>query len=720
MTTTVHRTCTLCEATCGLSFEVEQNRIVAVRPDDEDVFSRGYVCPKGMAIAEIHDDPDRLRKPVRRKADGSFEPISWVDALELTASSLAEIRRRHGPDAIGFYYGNPIGNDHGALLLLQSLTQAIGTRNRFSAGSQDANPRLVTSLLLYGSSGSVPVPDIDRTDYFLCIGGNPVVSNGSVMTAPNVRARLHAVRDRGGKLVVIDPRRTETARIADEHVAIRPGTDAALLLAMCYTLAARGRADFGFLEHHTRGWHVIKDRLRGFSPDRVATFTGVDATTIERLALEFAEARAPVAYSRVGVCVAAHATLSTYATDLLNMMAGRLGRVGGAMFPKPTFDMSALIRKAGLDGHARWRSRVSGRPETIGDLPSTVLAEEIETGGAGQIRAMVTLAGNPALSVPNGRRIVAALSTLEFMVAIDIYINETTRHAHVILPPSWSLAQDHVDLLFSQVSVRSIARWSPPVVEPEPGDLADWQIMLELIERLGGGPTGNRWLDGILRLAKPLGLRWDPTLVADLILRAGPFGDGFLPWSKGLNMGKLREAPHGIDLGPMPSGITHRVFHADKRIDLIPPAIERAFDELHAVLDHDADGPDLVLIGRRELRTNNSWMHNAPSLVSGRDRCLLHVHPTDAQRAGLEDGDPAVLTSRVHRGQVHVKVTDEMRPGVVSLPHGWGHAASAPWQSVAGLHAGVSANDWTDDAVVEPIIGQSILNGVPVTLAPLA
>jgi anaerobic selenocysteine-containing dehydrogenase len=719
MAQTVFATCSLCEATCGLKFEVEDNRVLSVRPDDDDVFSQGYVCPKGIAIADIHHDPDRLRRPVRKNAAGRCEEISWDEAFDIVAGRLHDIRAEHGADAIGFYWGNPTGNNHGALLMLSSFTKALGTHNRFSSGSQDANPRIVASYELYGSSISIPIPDIDRTDYFLCLGGNPMVSNGSVMTAPDMRRRLRAVRERGGKVVVVDPRRTETAREADEHVAIRPGGDAALLLAMVQVLVERGRVDRQLLERTTSGWTEIERRLAAFTPARVADLAGVPAPTIERLALEFAAARSAVCYSRVGVCVGAHATLATFATDLLNIVTGRLGSVGGPMFTTPAFDIGRVARMGGLDGRDRWRSRVGDWPETLGDIPSTVLADEIETPGKGQIRAMVTFAGNPVLSAPNGRRIAAAFEKLDFMVSIDIYINETTRHADVILPPCWNLAEDHIDLLFSAVAVRNIARWSPPVVQRDEGERADWEILLELTERLGGGPLGDPWLDRILGWLRPLGVRFTPTGFLDVLLRLGPYGDRFMPWSDGLNMEKLKGATHGLDLGPLQPGTERRMYHKDKRIHLASSCMLEAIAGLERDLEKTAAENGLVLIGRRELRSNNSWMHNVPALVSGRERCVLYVHPDDAVRYQVRDGELAILESRVHRGEVRVAVTDDMRPGVVSLPHGWGHADIAAWQSVAGRNAGVSVNDWVDDAVVEPIIGQSILNGVPVTLAPV-
>ncbi len=718
MARTVYRTCSLCEAMCGLAFDVEGDRVVAVRPDEEDVLSHGFVCPKGMAIPAVQDDPDRLRTPMRRTASGDFEPISWEDALALAAERLNAIRAQHGSDALGIYIGNPVVHNHGALTIRAGLMKALGTKNAFSAGSQDTSPRFASSYYLYGSSFSIPVPDVDRTDYFLCIGANPYVSNGSFLTAPNMRTRMRAIVERGGKTVIVDPRRTETARDSSEYVAIRPGTDAAFQLALVQVLVEEGRVDREAISSATTGWDEIERRLSAFTPESVASHTGIDAATTRRIALEFADAKTAAAYTRIGVCNNEFGTLATWATDLLNVAAGRLGAIGGAMFPTPAMDTAPVLEQTNADGHARWHSRVRKLPETLGDLPSAVMAEEMETPGPGQIRGFVTFAGNPVLSVPNGRRLDAALANLDFMVSVDLYVNETTRHADLILPPAWGLADDHVDIVFSNVSVRNIARWSPPVVPQGEDEKADWEILLELTERLGGGPSGHPLLDFGFKVGGAFGLRWTPELMVDLMLRSGKYGDKFLAWSNGLNVKKLRDHPHGIDLGPMEEGIRHRVRHKDGRAHLAPAPFLRALDAYVAVVSEVPDPNDLLLIGRRELRTCNSWMHNVPALVAGRDRCVLYVHPDDAARAGVRDGDEAVLESRVYSGNLRVQVTDEVRPGVVSLPHGWGHAAAAPWQRVAGAHPGVSANDWTDDEHTESVVGQSILNGVPVQLHP--
>jgi len=727
MPESVRRNCHLCEACCGLEFQVEGDKILSVRPDADDPRSRGYACPKGIAIADVHDDPDRLRQPMRRTPSGEFEPVGWDEAIATACERMKAVQARHGADALAVYIGNPVVHDHGAALARAGLLAALGTHNCYSAGSQDTSPRFATSWHLYGSSFATPIPDLERTDFLLCIGANPVVSNGSLLTAPDMRGRLRAIRARGGRVVVVDPRRSESAREADEHVAILPGGDAALLLGMLRVLLDEDLVDRRAIAEQARGFEQVASRVRALDVDALARASGIDGATLARLAREFVAAPSSAAYSRIGVCNNRFGTLATFATDLLNLAAGRLGAPGGSMFTNPAADLSRLSRLPGMDGHGRFRSRVRGLPETLGDLPSACLAEEIETPGRGRIRALLTYAGNPVLSAPNGRRLDAALPDLEFMVSIDLYLNETTRHADLVLPPGWALTEDHYDLLFAPVAARNFARFSPPVVPGRPGERADWEILLALTDGMGGGLSGVRPLDALLRLAKRAGFAATPNHILDLLIRTGEHGDGLLPralrfgrFRDGLSLAKLARHPEGIDLGPLQPGVRRRVLHRDGRVHLDAEPLLEGFDAFarEPDLGAPADG-GLLLIGRREVRTNNSWMHNIPALVSGRPRCVLLVHPDDAKRAGVADGDVAVLESRVHRGEVPVKLSDEMRPGVVSLPHGWGHAAAARTLRTAGAHPGVSFNDWSDDAVTETVVGQSILNGVPVRLHAL-
>ncbi|HJQ82500.1 MAG TPA: molybdopterin-dependent oxidoreductase, partial [Candidatus Binatia bacterium] len=533
--------------------------------------------------------------------------------------------------------GNPLGHSYSGVIMVGSLVNALGTKNRMSASSQDTAPRFAASHHLYGNTLVIPVPDLDRTDYFVCIGANPVVSQGSAMVTPNVRGKLRAIRERGGKVVTVDPRFTETARLADEHVFIRPGGDAAFLLGLLQALIEDGRIDRAAIAAAATGWEAVEPRLAAFTPERVAATSGIDAATIRRLAREFADAETGVVYTRVGTCNNAHGTVATWANDLVNLVAGRLGAPGGAMFPEPALDGAAVVQMGGMNGHGRWRTRVRGLPETQCDVPASTLAEEIETPGAGQIRALVTIAGNPVLSTPNGRRLDRALERLEFMVAVDLYVNETTRHADVILPPCWSLAEDHSEPVGPNVSIRSHVRWSPPVVAKQPGELADWEILLRLAEELGGGPTGMRWIDAGLRVAKRLGWRFQPTAMLDLLLRTGPHGDRYLPWRRGVRLADLKASPHGVDLGPARPGVAHRMFHRDRRVHVDAAPILASLDGLAREIAAGPDPDSLLLIGRRELRSNNSWMHNVPSLMAGRERCVLFVHPTDAARFGIRD-----------------------------------------------------------------------------------
>lgn len=711
------RACSLCEAGCGLVMEVEDNRILSVRPDEDDPHSQGYVCPKGMAIAAIHDDPDRIRTPLRKQADGTYAEIAWEDAFNLIEERLGAIRREHGADAIAVYYGNPLGHSYSGIMSIDPLVKAIGTRNRTGASSQDTAPRFAASHYLYGNTVVIPVPDLDNTDWFLCIGANPAVSQGSAMVAPNVKARIKAIRERGGKVITVDPRFTETSKLADEHISILPGGDAAFLMAMLHVLIEERLVDQDAIEALADGWSVVEERALAFGPERVEAMTGIDAETIRRLAREFAHASLGVVYTRIGVCNNRFGTLATWANDVVNLAAGRLGKRGGSMFADPIMDTAKIVDMGGMNGHARWHTRVRGLPETQCDMPASMLAEEIETPGQGRIRALITIAGNPVLSTPNGRRLDAAMESLEFMVSLDLYINETTRHADLILPSCWHLADDHADALPAAFNLRSSVRWSPPVIRRGENEKADWEIMLEIAKRMGGGPTGIRLVDRALSMAERLGWRYNPETALDLVLRIGPHGDRFLPWKDGVTLAKVKANEYGIDLGPAREGVAHRITHKNKRVHLEAAPIMKSLDTLSSQLDDAVADDRLLMIGRRELRSNNSWMHNVPALVSGQDRCVLYVNPIDAQRVGLRDSEPALLESRVFSGEVPVRVTDEVMPGVVSLPHGWGHGASKEWQSVAGAHAGVSANDWSDDQEVEGVVGQSILNGVPIKLS---
>jgi anaerobic selenocysteine-containing dehydrogenase len=702
-----YRTCNLCEAMCGLDITLEDGRMTDVRGDDADVFSRGHICPKGPAMKDLHEDPDRLRRPLLR-VNGRLAPTSWDEAMEAAVDGIVRIQKQHGRSALGVYIGNPTTHNHGALVMGQILLKALHTRNRFDANSQDANPRIFTSIHMFGDAAALTVPDVDRTDYLLMLGANPAASGGSIMSLGDVRGRLKDIRARGGKLVLVDPRRTETAAWADEHVFIRPGGDAGLLLAILHVLFADGHVDENAVVRVAEGLGELRRIAAGYAPERVAGAIGVDAATIRRIATDFAGARRAAVYGRVGICTNAFGSLGSWLIEAVNVVSGNFDRPGGSMFTKPAVDLSAVARRLGVGGAGRFRSRVRGLPEVGGMIPATTLVDEIETPGEGQIRALVTLCGNPVLSVPGGDRLGRALAGLEHMVSIDIYQNETTRHASVLLPPRSALERGHYDVLFHALQVRNTAKWSEPVVTPDPDTRDDWSICWELALRLVAkrrGPLAER----AARLALKLGAPSDERAL-DALLRTGPY--------QGLSMAALRAAPHGIDLGPLVPMRTERVRTPGHLVRLAPAAITADLPRLDAWLaaTSGAKGPELLMIGRRHVRSNNSWMHNLQTLVKGRDRATLQMHPADAAQRGLAAGATVRVKGRAGAVETKLEVTDEVMPGIVCLPHGFGHQEAAATMRIAGALPGPNANVVTDALLLEPLTGTAILNGVTVAV----
>jgi anaerobic selenocysteine-containing dehydrogenase len=700
---------------CGVEIRHRGNEIVSIRGDDADPFSRGHICPKALALKDVHEDPDRLRRPVRREGD-SWREISWDEALNETAERLLAIQRAHGSEAVASYFGNPQVHSYSGLMGGARLLRALRSRNRYSATSVDQLPHHLVSWLLYGHQLMIPIPDLDRTQFLLVLGANPVVSNGSLMTAPDIAQRLKALRARGGRLVVVDPRRTETAALADTHLFVRPGSDALLLLALLQVIFAEGLAAPGRLADSLVGLEALRTICDEWTPERVAGPTGIDAAHIRQLAREFAASPTAVCYGRMGVSTQAFGALSQWLIQLLNIVTGNLDREGGAMFTSPALDTRRSGVGFGTPGSfAKRKTRVRGLPEFSGEYPVAALAEEILTPGKDQIRGLVTAAGNPVLSTPNGGQLSAALPQLEFMVSIDFYINETTRHAHLILPPTFALERDHFDLVFHMLAIRNTVKYCEPLFPRQADQRHDWEICEGLASRLESLDPARR-PPALARLAS----RWlTPKRSIALGIRTGERGAGWNPLSAGLTLGRIAREPHGIDLGPLQPCLPQRLWSRDKRIELVPALLR---DDLHRLAatfsDVPADPPSgserMSLIGRRDLRTNNSWLHNSQRMVKGPPRCTLQIHPTDAAPRSLTDGAIAVVRSRTGTVRVPVEVTDALMPGVVSLPHGWGHALPGVQLRIARAHAGVSANDLTDERHIDALSGNAALNGVDV------
>ncbi|MFF9149725.1 molybdopterin oxidoreductase family protein [Streptomyces sp. NPDC014861] len=731
--TTAPRICPLCEATCGLVLTLDGSRVTGARGDRDDVFSRGFVCPKGAAFPQVDADPDRLRTPLVRE-DGRLREASWEEAFDTIAARIRPLIEDYGPDALGIVLGNPNVHTMAGALYPPLLLRATGTSNLFTASTLDQMPKHVSSGLLFGDPFAIPVPDLDRTDHLLVIGANPLDSNGSLCTAPDFPGRLAALRRRGGTLTVVDPRRTRTARLADRHLAPRPGTDALLLAALVHTLFAEDLTAPGALADRADGIDRVRDAVREFTPEAVAPVCELDPDTIRAVARELAAAPTAAVYGRMGSSTVAHGTLANWLVDVLNVLTGNLDRPGGVLFPRSA--TAPAPRPAGPGrGFAlgRRRSRVSGHPEVKGEFPLAALAEEIDTPGEGRVRALITIAANPVLSAPDGLRLDAALAGLDLLVCVDPYLNETTRHADVLLPPPPPSRSAHFDFAFNGLAVRDQARFTPAAVPLEADGMDECEIHARLVLAASGmhgaPPSAVDDLAIDTLVAKAVTQPHSPAHGADpkefaagltgesgaerrldLMLRLGPYG---------LTLDELKAHPHGVDLGPLKPRLDEVLRTRSGRIELLPEPIAADLPRLRAALTAVPEPGTLQLVGRRHLRSNNSWLHNTPALTGGSNRCTLQVHPDDAGRLGLADGAPARIKGDGGELTAEVEVTDTVRPGVVSLPHGWGHDRPGTRLTVAAARPGVNVNQLLDGSLLDPLSGTAVLNGFPVEVTPL-
>ncbi|MDO8361989.1 MAG: molybdopterin oxidoreductase family protein [Actinomycetota bacterium] len=758
MTRTAFRTCPLCEAGCGLEITVKGGQVTRIRGDQADVFSKGFICPKGSTLKQLHDDPDRLRRPLVKR-DGVHVEVEWHEAWAVIADRLPEIIGRHGREAVAVYMGNPSAHSLSAMLYNRSLLQALGTRRRFSASTVDQAPRQVAAGYVFGTAVSVPVPDLDHTDFLVILGANPYASNGSLCTAPDFPGRIEAIQARGGTVVVADPRRSRTAEQADHWLPIIPGTDPLLLAAMVTTLAEEGLIAVG--DHVTpwlQGLDEVVAACASFTPESVAAATGLSPADIRMVARGLAAAPSGSVYGRIGTTtagfgdtshgVSGFGTTTSWLIDVVNTLTGNLDRRGGAMFTTPVAGGATTRGKPGSGkgfSTGRGATVARGLPEVMGEYPAAAMAEEITDAGDEGIKVLITVAGNPVLSTPHSRQLDVALAQLEFMVSVDMYLNETTRHADVVLPPPSQLQRDHYDLLLLQFAVRNVANYSDPVLPRDEGQPDEWEILAKLgLVAAGLGPDAEPSLAddmGIQALVQSavadqrsplhgreageilslLGSEPGPARMIDFMLQTGPFGAGFGAAPEGASLQRLRANPHGVDYGPLQPRLPEILRTPSGRIELNHPVLMADLARLQAAAAaHAAQAGGergLLLVGRRHLRSNNSWMHNIEVLVKGKARCTLQVHPDDAARLGLVDGGAAEVRSRVGAVVAPVEVTDAVRPGVVSLPHGWGHDLPGTRLRVAAERAGVNSNVLADHLAIDPLSGTSVLNGIPVAVA---
>jgi len=730
------RRCHLCEAACGLDIEFDGDRPVGARGRRTAVLSAGYVCAKGSALLDIDADPDRLRRPLVRR-DGELVEVSWEEAFAEAAARLRPVIEEHGRHTVAVYSGNPGGSTE--LFFKAALIHALSTPHIYSAASVDASSKAFASGLLFGVPWSTAVPDLDNTDHLLIVGANPVDSNGSLLTAPNMAARLRAIRASGGKVVVLDPRRTRTAEQADEHHFIRPGTDALALFAMVHTLFEEGLVDLRHLDGRVEGVAELGALASPFTPEAVADRCGIPAPTLRRLARDLAAAPSAAVYGRVGTSTQAFGMLASFLIDALNVLTGNLDRRGGAMFPLPAQGSPTTHGKPGPGRGmrwGRWQSRVRGLKEFAGELPVAALAEEIDTPGDDRVRAAIFIAGNPVLSTPNGGRLDAALPMLDCQISIDIYLNETSRHAHVVFPSPRLLTRGHAQGFATWNACQNFYDYSPPLLAREPGELGDGEILMRLTAIVEGRDPNAEDVDDRMAAfvaqraaaaAQQFGITADDVLASldagepaeqlvELNIRSGPYGDRFGQWPEGLTFRQLREAPDGVDLGPLQPRVDEILRTASGKIELAPEPVAIDSTRLAAALAEPV--PGLLLFGRRDRRSMNSWLHNVGRLTTESDRCTVQLHPLDAAEAGVVSGQAVVVTSRVGSVTAPVEVTDAVMPGSVCVPHGFGHGKAADSLRVAALTPGASANDLTDDGVVEPWSSVAVFSGVPVQVAP--
>ena len=733
-----YSTCTLCEAMCGIEVATKGRQILSIKGDKENPFSQGHICPKASALKDLYDDPDRLKRPIKRVRlegeESAWEEITWDEAFELVANNLHNIQQAHGSNAVGVYLGNPNAHNMGSILFGPYFYRALKTHNRYSATSVDQLPHHIISRRLFGHMSQIPIPDIDHTQHFMIIGGNPLASNGSIMTVPNVKKRLKGIQQRSGKVVVIDPKRSETADISCEHHFIRPGSDVLLLLAMLNVLFEKQLHKMDGILPYAEDIKEVENYVKDYSVQKVSELTGISASQITQLVVDFCNAESAVCYGRMGASVQAFGTLTQYLIMLFNMLTGNLDKRGGMMFTQPAADILPVSGKGSMGGFS---SRVRGLPAFAGEYPVACLAEEILTPGEGQIKAMVVGAGNPVVTTPNAEQLDRAFEELDFMVAVDFYVTETSRHADVILPPVTALERDHYDVVFHNFAVRNFAKYSEAVVEVDKDQLTDWQIYLSLAERLDALNGKNTAHYAGLWGKQPKGVV-DDLLKSGLYSRAlseeGAASDNssthlsesstadsskvsFEARAQGLSLDMLKAHPHGIDLGPLQPSLPHAIFHEDKKIHLDFNYFMSDLERVNAhFFKNESQAQPLVLIGRRHIKTNNSWLHNSPRMVKGNNRCTLQLHPDDGTKLGIKDGDEVRVKSRVGQVIIEAEITDAIMPGVVSIPHGWGHNKKGIRLSVASQHPGVNTNILTDDLQVDELSGNAVLNGVPVDL----
>jgi len=716
MSETRYTFCRICETMCGIAVTVEHNRVTAIAPDPEHVASRGYSCVKGVHFDQVQHSPDRILHPMKRLGD-RWERITWDQALAEIGARLRALVQSHGPQAVGYYGGASTGVNLIAPLFRGAFFAALGTRSIYGNSSLDCANKFRVCEDMYGHCFRLPFPDVDHSQFLLFLGANPAVSGGGLFHLPNPVQRLRAVVRRGGRVVFVNPRRTETSR-AGEHLFIRPDTDVFFLAAFLNELITRGHVDRERVERYMTGFEELRQVVAPWTPERAAAVTGIDTGTLRDLVAAYAAADGAALHMSTGVNQGRHGTLCSWLLECINAVSGNLDRRGGSLMGQGIFDWPAEGKRTGQS--MRTVDRRDGMPTIVGSYPTSLLADDILRPEADRVRALIVEAGNPLLVAPNPRdHLTDAVRQLDLVVSIDLFRNETGNLAHYILPATTFL--ERADLpyamhsLLGDTPVRYIC-YTDPILEPPPDVRPEWWIYARLGHATGLTLFGSRLRHWAVQLNAWLALsRWGRLLAAtpERLISAMLRRSGV-----GSRREHLRKWPHGRLLEDNQPGTflgTARVLTDDGKVHLAPAEIVTHARHLEQSYARELqDRERLKLITKRELRSLNSWLHNNPRLVSDRTN-YLYVHPDDAAQLAVREGDLVEVTSAFDAVQVPVRVTDEMMPGTVALPYGWGHA-DADGLSVAQQHPGVNSNHLAGDGLqnVEALSGMSHLSGIVV------
>lgn len=711
--------CRICEPACGLKVTTQGNRVLKIEADEDNVVTRGFVCSKGIRFKDVHESPDRLRHPIKRVGD-RWERISWEQAFQEIGEKVKGIRSRHGGESFAMYMGNPAGFSGTHPVFCQAFLAGLGSKHFYTPGSQDCNNKFAASQRMYGSPFVQPIPDFDNVDCFIIVGSNPAISHMSFINAARPVERLKALEEKGGKVYFVNPRRTESARRVGEQVFIRPGTDIWFLLAFLNELIASGGVQPSVVDKYMKGFDAVEQLVQPWTPERAERVTGIPAATLRAMVSRYSNAKGGALYCSTGVNQAQHSTLAYWILNVINCVSGNLDRRGGMLVSRGLVDLPKIAKKFGY-GDRTDRSRIGNFASVLDSFPAGILPDEIFTPGRGQVKALFVSAGNPVLSCANGTRMEKAIKQLELVVCIDLFRNETGNLADYVLPGLTWLERPDIPVGAAGLQTVPYIQWTDAMVQPDGEQQDEWWIYTELARACGVRLFGDKSFGGMLAHYYFMANRYVqklPLLGNLLAFDPAHMQSAMLLGSLRVKPAQMRSNPGAILLKPnLPKDfLGSRVLTEDGKVDLAPAEYIEGAKMLESDFEREiAQRDQLRLISKRERFGHNSWMHNVQEFVFRNNTNFVYMHPDDAERCGLKDRELAEVRSATGNVTLPVKLTDDMMPRAIALPHGWGHQR-ADGLSVASRTTGVNANLLAPDgpASLERFAGMALMNGIPV------